>query len=75
MGEVRGEVGGEAGGEAVGEVEGVRVQQLHTRTLLIRPSLDTRKMLPFLYSIEIIFSFGILYASPPSLTDNQYVTF
>ncbi len=48
IGEVRGEVGGETGGEAVGEVEGVRVQQLHTRSLLIRPSLDTRKMIPFL---------------------------
>ncbi len=68
IGEVGDEVRGEARGEAVGEVEGVRVQQLHTRTLLIRPSLDTRKMKPFLYSTcigEIIFMFGILCASPP----------
>ncbi len=68
IGEVGDKVGCEAGGEAVGEVEGVRVQQLPTRTLLIRPSLETRKMIPFLYSTcigEIIFMFGFLCAAPP----------
>ncbi len=81
IGEVGDEVGGEAGGEAVGEVEGVRVQQLHTRTLLIWTSLDTRKMIPFLYSIEEIIFYFLCSPPPPHTArpykqfDNQYVTF